>query len=170
MNRPEKSEYAEFYANYIALVPESDIVFALQNQLTEIEILFAEMSDAKADHAYDTGKWTVKELLGHIIDGERVFSYRALRISRNDQTPLPGFEENFYVENSNFKNRTIADLIEEFLHLRQSNVLMFKNLSEESWTHRGTASNREISVRALAFTMVGHVRHHINILKERYLV
>lgn len=170
MNRPEKSEYAEFYAGYVSLVEETDIVAALQTQLTEIEILFAEMSDEKADFRYAADKWTVKELLGHIIDGERVFSYRALRFSRGDKTPLHGFEENFYVANGNFENRTITDLIEEFLYLRQSNVLMFKTLSEEAWKQIGTASDAKVSVLALAYLMIGHVRHHLNILKERYLV
>ena len=170
MNRPEKSEYAEFYAGYVSLAEESDVVSALQTQLTEIEILFAEMATEKADFRYAPGKWSVKELLGHMIDAERVFSYRALRISRGDKTPLHGFEENFYVENSNFRERKIADLLEEFLYLRQANVIFFKTLSEKAWNNVGTASNARISVRALAFIMVGHVRHHINILRARYLV
>lgn len=170
MKRPEKTEYAEFYAGYVSLVEETDVVSALQTQLTEIEILFAEMAAEKADFRYAPGKWSVKELLGHMIDGERIFSYRALRISRNDQTPLPGFEENSYVENSNFHERSIADLLEEFLYLRQANIIFFKNLDENAWSRIGTASNAQISVRALAFIMVGHVRHHINILRERYSI
>lgn len=170
MKRPEKTEYAEFYAGYVSLVEETDVVSALQTQLTEIEILFAEMAAEKADFRYAPGKWSVRELLGHMIDGERIFSYRALRISRNDQTPLPGFEENSYVENSNFNERSIADLLEEFLYLRQANIIFFKNLDENAWSRIGTASNAQISVRALAFIMVGHVRHHVNILRERYSI
>ena len=169
--RPEKNEYAEFYANYVSLVEETDVVSALQNQPSELRKLLSEISAAeKENFRYARGKWSVKELLGHIIDGERVFSYRALRISRGDQTPLATFEENSYVDNSNFGNSDFADLIEEFFLLRASNVLLFKNLSDEAWLRTGTASDATVSVRALAFIMVGHVRHHQNILQERYLV
>ena len=108
-------------------------------------------------------------MLGHIVDGERVFSYRALRISRGDETPLAGFEENFYVANSNFSNVRLADTLEEFSLLRQSNVQMFKNLTDEMWAKTGTASDATVSVRALAYLMVGHIRHHANILQTRYL-
>lgn len=170
MNRPEKTEYAEFYAGYVSLVEETDVISALQNQVTEMQNLFAGMSDERSDFRYAEGKWTIKELLGHIIDGERVFSYRALRFSRNDKTPLAGFEENSYVANSNFGGAKLADLVEEFSLLRQTNVLLFKSLTDEAWNRFGTASDAEISVRALAFIMVGHVSHHANILKERYLL
>jgi len=170
MSRPEKNEYAEFYANYVSLVKETDIVSALQNQAGELRELFAGISVEQENFRYATSKWSVKELLGHLTDGERVFSYRALRISRGDQTPLMGFEENDYVANSNFGNSNFADLVEEFSLLRHSNVLLFKNLTEEAWLRTGTASDATVSVRALAFIMVGHVRHHTNILRERYLV
>jgi DinB superfamily len=169
MSRPEKNEYAEFYANYVASVEETDIVAALQNQITELQNLFAEISEEQGTFAYAEGKWTIQEVLGHLIDGERVFSYRALRISRRDQTPLAGFEENSYVANSNFRNRKIAGMLEELMLLRQSNVIFFNNLTETAWLQTGTASNAEISVRALAYIMVGHIRHHLNILETRYL-
>ena len=170
LQRPEKNEYAEFYANYVSLVEDIDVVSALQNQAGELQNLFAGISAEKENFRYAEGKWSVKELLGHLIDGERVFSYRALRISRGDQTPLAGFEENIYVANSNFARSGFADLVEEFSLLRRSNVLLFKNLSEEAWLRTGTASDATVSVRALAFIMFGHVRHHTNILRERYLV
>lgn len=169
MKRPEKSEYAEFYAGYVSLVEETDIVSALQTQLTEMEILFAEMSPEKADYRYAPGKWSVKQLLGHINDGERVFAYRALRFARNDQTPLPGFDQDVFMENSNFDDRAIADLLEEFLYLRQANNIFFKTLDEKAWDNTGTASNAPVSVRAIAYVMVGHVRHHVNILRAHYL-
>ena len=169
MNRPEKNEYAEFYAGYVSLVEETDIIAALLNQTNDLQHLFAEISEEKGDYRYAAGKWSVRELLGHIIDGERVFSYRALRISRGDETPLAGFEENFYVANSNFSNIKLADTLEEFSLLRQSNVLLFKNLTDEMWDKTGTASDATISVRALAYVMVGHIQHHVNILRERYL-
>ena len=166
--RPEKDEYAEFYAGYISLVEETNIILALQNQVAEIENLFAAMTDEKSDFRYAAGKWTIKESLGHIVDTERVFAYRALRISRGDKTPLAGFEQNSYVANSNFSRTKFAALLEEFLLLRRANVLLFKNLSDEAWSKIGTASGAEISVRAIAFIMVGHVRHHTNILQTRY--
>lgn len=168
--RPEKTEYAEFYANYVSLVNEIDVVSVLQNQPNELKDLLADVSAEKENFRYAENKWSVKELLGHIVDGERVFSYRALRISRGDETPLAGFEENSYVANSNFGNSNVADLLEEFSLLRQSNVLLFKNLTDQMWLRTGTASNALVSVRALAFIMVGHIRHHTNILRERYLV
>ena len=169
MNRPEKNEYAEFYASYVALVEETDIIAALHNQTNDLQNLFAEIPEEKGDYHYAENKWSIRELLGHIVDGERVFSYRALRISRGDETLLAGFEENFYVANSNFSNLKIADALEEFSLLRQSNVLLFKNLTDEMWSKIGTASDATISVRALAYIMVGHIRHHANILRERYL-
>ncbi len=170
MNRPEKNEYAAFYESYVSLVEETDIVSALEKNLDELQSLFADVSEEKGSYAYAKGKWSIREVLGHLIDGERVFSYRALRISRDDQTPLAGFEQNSYVANSNFNRAKLADLIEEFSLLRSSNILFFKNLSDEAWFRIGTASEATISVRALAYIIVGHVRHHANILRERYLV
>ena len=167
--RPEKNEYAPFYETYVSLVEETDVVTALQNQSDELRKLLSEISVEKSNFRYAEGKWSVKELLGHIIDGERVFSYRALRISRGDQTPLASFEENSYVTGSNFADSKLADLIEEFSLLRASNVLLFKNLTGEMWLRTGTASDATVSVRALAYIMVGHISHHANILRERYL-
>ena len=169
MNRPGKNEYAEFYAGYVSLVEETDIIAALRNQTNDWQSLFAGIPEEKGDHRYAEEKWSIRELLGHVVDGERVFSYRALRISRDDTTPLAGFEENFYVANSNFSNIKLADTLEEFSSLRQSNVLLFKNLTDEMWGKTGTASDAIISVRALAYIMVGHLRHHAIILRERYL-
>ena len=168
--RPEKTEYAAFYKSYVSLVREADIVSALQNQPNDLREMLAEVSAEKENFRYAEDKWSVKELLGHLIDGERVFSYRTLRISRGDQTPLAGFEENSYVAGSNFGNTNLSDLIEEFSLLRAANVLLFKNLTDEAWLRTGTASEATVSVRALAFIMVGHVSHHTNILRERYLV
>lgn len=168
--RPEKDEYGEFYANYVSLAEETDVVSALQNQTNDLRKLFAGISAERENFRYAAGKWSVKEMLGHIIDAERVFSYRALRISRGDRTPLATFDENSYVAGSNFSHTSFADLIEEFSLLRTANVLLFKNLTEEMWLRRGTASDATVSVRALAFIMVGHARHHTNVLRARYLV
>lgn len=169
MNRPEKTEYAEFYANYVALVEGTDVISVLENQAEDLWKLLAEVSAEQENYRYAEGKWSIKELLGHIVDGERVFAYRALRISRGDQTPLATFEENIYVANSNFAASTLGELLEEFSLSRAANVFMFKNMTEEMWRQTGTASDATVSVRALAFIMVGHVRHHANILRERYL-
>lgn len=170
MNRPEKEEYAAYYETYVSLVAETDIVAALENQIAALQKLFAGVSEEKENFRYAEGKWSIRELLGHLIDGERVFSYRALRISRGDQTPLAGFEENSYVAGSNFGNTELADLTAEFSSLRQSNVLLFKNLTDQMWLRTGTASDAAVSVRALAYIMVGHVSHHAHVLRERYLV
>lgn len=169
MSRPEKTEYAEYYETYVSLVEETDIVSALRNQLAELENIFAAVAEEKGDYAYAEGKWSIKELIGHLIDGERIFSYRAFRFSRADQAALAGFEQDDYIAYGNFNNRPLADLIEEFSLLRKANNIFFKNLSAEAWSRTGTASDAEVSVRALAYIMVGHVRHHAGILKTRYL-
>ncbi len=169
MSRPEKTEYAEYYGKYISLVTENDVVAVMQNQLDEFTNLFDCVPEEKGTFAYAPDKWTIKELVGHLIDGERVFAYRALRFSRADKIPVEGFEQDDYVANADFNSIKLNDLTEEFSLLRRANILFFKNLTAEMWIQTGTASNVEISVRALAFIMVGHIRHHLNILNERYL-
>ncbi len=169
MKHPEKNEYDPYYERYISLVEGEDIIAALENQSTEIEKLLGSISEEKSARAYVGGKWTIKEMLGHLIDGELIFAYRALRISRLDKTPIEGFEQDPYAENSNFNNTTFSDLTEQFLNLRKSNTIFFKNLKNEAWLYTGTASENTISVRALAYIIVGHVAHHANILKEKYL-
>lgn len=169
MERPEKTEYAEYYERYISLVEETDIVAALERQQFELLEIFKEIDEEKSFYSYAEGKWTIKELLGHITDTERIFAYRALRIARGDETPIEGFEEDDYAENSNAYNTKLPDLISEFLYTRKANVIFFQNLTNRAWLRTGTASDATVSVRALAFMLVGHVRHHLNILRERYL-
>lgn len=169
MNRPEKTEYNEYYERYVSLVPETEIVSVLDRQQAELAEIFKEIDEEKSLHAYAEGKWTIKQMLGHLSDGERIFGYRALRISRADTTPIEGFEQDGYIENSNFNDTKLSELIEEFLYIRRANVLLFQNLTGEAWTRAGTASDSPVSVRALAYIMAGHVRHHIRILQERYL-
>lgn len=169
MNRPEKNEYNPYYETYVSLVPETEIVSVLDNQQAELLEIFREITEEKGSHAYAEGKWTIKELLGHLIDGERIFGYRALRISRSDATPIEGFEQDGYIENSNFRNTKLSDLLDELLYLRKANVIFFQNLSDDAWTKMGAASDSPVSVRALAYIMTGHIRHHIRILRERYL-
>jgi DinB superfamily len=169
MKRPEKTEYAAYYETYVSLVEESDITSALQNQADELREIFSQMSDEKGLYRYADGKWSIKELLGHLIDGERVFAYRALRFARADKTELAGFDQDPYIENANFDAVKLSDLLDEMLFLRKANTLFFNNLNEEAWNRTGVASENEISVRAIAYILVGHIRHHVKILKERYL-
>jgi len=169
MNRPETTEFAPYYNNYISLVDGNDVLRTLAGQPAEVRALVADLSEEKGTFAYAEGKWTIKELLSHIIDGERIFSYRVLRISRGDGTPLEGFEQDDYIETSNANNRSFDDLLEEFDLQRRSNMLMVNNISDEGSKRMGTASDNPVSVRALTYIMAGHVTHHINILKERYL-
>jgi hypothetical protein len=170
MNRPCPTEYAPYYERYISLVPEDDIVGALGGQPDEVKALIADVPEERGTYAYADGKWTIKELLSHLIDGERIFSYRALRISRGDKTPIEGFEQEDYIENSNANNRTFADLLDEFTFERQANMRLFNNMSDEGSRWIGTASGNPVSARAIAYIMAGHIRHHIGVLKERYLV
>ncbi len=169
--RPEPGEFDSYYERYVSLVPPSgDIISALQNQLAETLRLVTEINEEKAAYKYAEGKWSVKELVGHIVDTERIFAYRALRIARGDQTPIEGYEQDDYVKNADFDNYLLADLAEEFALVRRANILMFQNLNLEAWHRRGVANNKEITVRALAYIAAGHEIYHRNILKERYLV
>src|ERR1044072_410220 len=169
MNRPEKTEYNEYYERYVSLVNETEIVQVLENQQAELREIFERIDEEKSLYAYAEGKWTIKEVLGHLSDGERIFAYRALRISRADETPIEGFEQDGYIENSNFNGTKLSDLLDEFLLIRKSNVIFFRNLTADAWTRAGTASDSPVTVRAVAYIMAGHVRHHIRILRERYL-
>ena len=170
MNRPETDEYDPYYNTYISRIAGDDVIPVLDAQPGELRLMFSAMPEEKGTFAYADGKWTVKELLSHLIDGERIFAYRILRISRGDETPIEGFEQEGYIENSNANNRSFAELLEEFELQRLSNTLMLNNLTDAASRRMGTASEKAISVRALAFIMAGHVTHHVRILKERYLV
>jgi DinB superfamily len=170
MKRPEITEYIEDYEDYVSLVEETDIVSAMRKQLTEVENLFASISEEKGEFAYAEGKWTIKELLGHLINGERVFSYRALRIARGDQTPLPGFDQDLLTDNGNFNSISLADLRTEYSHLCQANIIFFQNLNDEAWERTGTVNDTPATVRAIAYNMVNHVRHHLDSLRSHYQV
>ena len=168
MNRPEATEYADYYANYIAKVPGSDVLSVLESQRLQMLQLFAGRSEREGNFRYAPDKWTVKEVLGHITDSERIFTYRALRIARGDQTPLPGFEQDDFVKNGGFNERTLAGLAEEFALVRGASLALFRSFPLEAWERRGVASQKEVSVRALAFITAGHQIHHRLILEERY--
>jgi hypothetical protein len=169
IGRPAETEHLPYYSKYISLVPEGDIVETLARQSQETCSLLRTIPPTKADHRYAPDKWTIKEVVGHVIDGERVFAYRALRFARADTTELAGFEENDYVANGSFNDTTLEKLANEFDYLRRANVLFFKHLNDDAWQRRGTANGAEVSVRALAYIIAGHELHHVKLLKTLYL-
>lgn len=167
---PTQEEFNPFYAGYIEFATKhGDVFAAMTQQFDEMKSALGKLSDKQARFRNAPEEWSIKEIISHLTDGERVFSYRMLRISRNDKTPLPGFEQNDYVKESGADELAIEDLLAEFEFLRRANVLAVKNLSEEATQRIGTASNSPISVRALIYIMVGHVDHHMASLNEKYL-
>ena len=168
-NQLPVNEYSEFVATYINALDDVNLIEELEISLHDFIKFVQNIPMEKFDYRYAEGKWTIKDIIQHIIDAERIFGYRALRISRNDKTPLSGFMENDYIENTNANGRSIQDLLTEFSAVRHSNLLLFKNFSEEQLVRLGTASNHTISVRALGFLMIGHQKHHQKVFQERYL-
>ncbi len=167
---PTTEEYAPFYADYIQRAQAREgILAAFPAQIDEIKSALSHLSDEQARSKFEPQEWSIKEVIGHLNDVERVFSYRLLRISRNDSTPLPGFEQDDYVRAAGFDNCALSDLISEFEFLRRANVLTIKNMSDVSVLQRGTASGATISARALIYMLVGHVDHHMASLHEKYL-
>lgn len=173
ITRPGADEFAPYYGKYIERVPAADgdgvFLDLLGRQLGETKALLGGLAEARALHRYAPGKWSVKEVVGHLCDSERVFAYRAMRIARGDETPLASFDENAFVPPGRFDERPLADLIAEFAVVRQATVALFRGLPVESLVRRGTASGKTVSVRALAYIIAGHERHHVEILRERYL-
>jgi uncharacterized damage-inducible protein DinB len=169
-NRPGPSDYAPFYGQYVALVPDGDLLTTLANSGHEWRSLLGGLTPAQADFRYQPTKWSIKESIGHVTDTERIFTYRALRIARGDQTPLSGFEQDDYVKEGNFSERTLEDLLEEFSDVRRSTVTLLRSLPDRVWMRRGNANQKEVTVTALAFIISGHERHHRKILEERYLL
>jgi uncharacterized damage-inducible protein DinB len=165
------TEYAPFYANYINQVPkENELLEELESTLHALINFVDKIPSDKFDYRYAEGKWTLKDILQHLIDTERIFVYRALRIARKDQTPLPGFDENRYVDFAYANQREVNDLMEEFKIVRQSTIHLFRTFTDEQLSFMGTASEKPVSVRAIGFIICGHQKHHLNIFKERYLV
>jgi hypothetical protein len=164
-----ENEYAPFYKNYIKALGTVDLFEILNSSLDDLLATINNLPEDTLVYSYDDGKWTIKELIQHIIDAERVLSYRALRFSRNDATDLPGFNENWYVENSNGNDRNINDLLEEFTFLRKGTIALFKSFTEEMFELIGSIDGGDMSVRALGFIIAGHQTHHLKIIKEKYL-
>jgi len=164
-----ETEYSGNFGTYIKEAGEGDLIEELEISLHEFIRFVQNIPMDKFDYRYAEGKWTIKDIIQHIMDAERIFAYRALRFSRNDKTALPGFEEDDYANNTNSNNRSIQELLTEFSALRHSNLLFYKSLSQEQLKSIGTASNNQISVRALGFVMIGHQKHHQKVFQERYL-
>lgn len=168
MTRPSTDEYSPGHAGYVALVPEDDVLSVLEQQSSEMQKWLAALDETKAAHRYASDKWSVKEVIGHIIDAEEIIGYRALAVARGEQGPLPGFDENAYVANAGFDAWKLGDLAERYALVRRAHIVMFKNLPAEAWERRGIANNNSISVRGMAFVIAGHNRHHLKVLHERY--
>jgi len=168
-NQLPVNEYSRFNATYIDALENVELLEELEISLHDFIKFVQNIPMDKFDFRYSEGKWTIKDIIQHIIDAERVFGYRALRISRNDKTPLSGFEENDYVENTDANSRSIQALLTEFSAVRHSNLLLFKSFSEEQLVRTGVASNHPVSVRALGFLIIGHQKHHQRVFQERYL-
>lgn len=167
--RPQAGENASYYDRYISLVSGNDILGALDEQRRHTLLLLSGRTEADGDLRYAPEKWSVKEVLGHVNDTERVMSYRALRISRGDQTPIEGFEQDDYVRNGPAGRSSLSDLIEDYIAVRRATLSLFRNLDETAWTRRGVAAGNEVTLRALAYIIAGHELHHRKILEEKYL-
>ncbi|MBB4638262.1 DinB family protein [Longimicrobium terrae] len=167
--RPDASEFLPYYGKYVDRVPGDDALQPLQDQLDEVMSLVRALPEERGGHRYAPGKWSIREVLGHIMDAERIFVYRALRIARGDATPLASFDENAYVPAGRFDARTLADLMEEYVAVRRATVLLFRSMDDDALRSLGVASDAAVSARALAWITAGHERHHLALLRERYL-
>jgi len=168
IDRPTSAEYAPFYAGYVGLVPDTDILAALAAQPDELRAWARGVPAAKETFRYAEGKWSPRQIIGHIGDGERVFGYRAFTIGRGDKASLPGYDEGAYMARSRFDERTLADLVEEFALLRAGSLAALRTFTANDLASLGNANGAAVSTRALAWIMVGHVRHHLDVLRTRY--
>ncbi len=167
--KPPAGEFAPYYDKYISAVPSGDILLTLQAQKAETVKFLSGISEDKENFSYAPGKWSIKEVVGHFTDAERIFSYRALRIGRGDKTPLAGYEHNDYAKTGRFAARRLADLTVEFDHVRTSTISLLEHFDPEAWLRTGNATKFEVSTRALAWIMAGHVQHHVGMIKDQYL-
>jgi uncharacterized damage-inducible protein DinB len=169
MQRPEANEYFEYYGTYIGKVPDGDILAILEAELGKTLGLLGVLSDEEADYRYAPEKWSIKEVLGHIIDTERLFSHRALSFARNDPAPLPSMEQDDWAKFNNASRRTLAELLDELSAVRRSTIALFRSFDAEMWMRRGTASGYDFSVRTFPWIIAGHEMHHRGVLEEVYL-
>jgi len=168
MTRPLETEYAPDYQGYVSHVAEEEVLPVLRSQLDDLDLLLARVTPERETYRYAEGKWSIREIVGHLIDGERVFGYRAFCIARGETQNLPGFEQDDYMLTAPYDRIDLEDLLSELRLVRQANIAMLRTLDEEAWARTGTANNNQITVRALAFVMGGHLRHHMGVLRERY--
>jgi uncharacterized damage-inducible protein DinB len=169
MPRPLQADYAPYFAKYVSLVQEDDVKAGFQNQTALLASFFSSIPNEKADYAYAEGKWTIKQLIQHLIDTERIFAYRALWIARKNEVPLPGFDENKFAEMADGSKRSMKDLIEELLAVRASTKMLFDSLTNEELQFSGISNTHPVTVNAIGFITLGHIVHHKNIIEERYL-
>jgi hypothetical protein len=167
--KPQTTEYAPYFKQYIDLVPEENIVESLENQLSEAVSFYESLDESKIEYRYASGKWSIKEVLIHILDTERIFNYRALRISRKDKTPLPGFEQDDYINNVNWEKVLFSSVLEEYKLIRKHTILFFNNMTEEMLQQSGISNDLNLSVRAIPFVIAGHEIHHLNVIKLKYM-
>lgn len=166
---PDSTEFAPYYGKYTSLVNSDNIIATLETQAQRSRAAYQTLTEEQSSFRYAPDKWNIRQTLGHVVDTERIFSYRALRIARGDKTPIEGFEQDDYVRNAPFEHCTMAELLDEFAVVRRATVLLFRSLPADAWRRRGIASNNEVSVRALAYIIAGHELHHIAVLNEKYL-
>jgi hypothetical protein len=166
---PAESEYAVYYGRYVGKIEGTDIVAVLEEQLESTLPLLRGIDERTANYRYEPGKWSVKEVLGHIIDGERVFAYRALTFARNDTTALPSFDQDKWAESAPWANLPISHIVAEFEAVRRANIFMFRQCDAAAWGRTGVANEKPMTTRSAAFVIAGHLQHHLEILKTRYL-
>ncbi|MBN1302176.1 MAG: DinB family protein [Melioribacteraceae bacterium] len=170
ISKPLPDEYPDWYAGYIASVPENNIVELLEKQLKEAAKVFDKFDEQKSHFRYAEGKWSVKEVMGHINDAERILSCRVLRFMRNDKTDVRQYDHDAYVDAGNFDAIPVDDLKKEFRFLRKATIMLFKNMNEEKWCSEGYSNGKKFTVRAMAYIIAGHLEHHLWVLKEKYIV
>ncbi len=169
ITKPNTKDISLFYANYVKLAKGKDLSSSLSRNMNLFKRIFKSIPAEKFEYAYNEGKWTLKQLARHIIDTERVFAYRALTMSRNDYTSLPGFEENYFAEHADISNVTMEDLIKEFLLVRQSNILLFKGMTDAMLDYKGYVIVSKLNARCLGWMISGHTEHHLKVIQEKYL-
>lgn len=170
IRRPAPGEYPEYFANYIKLVQGDQVMKILEDQILDLQFMLSDIEEEKVNFRYAEGKWTLKEVIGHIIDTERILIYRALCFARGHQVPQPGFDPDIFMKHVDFNRRSIYDLAHEFGVVRESGIILFKKMSEEELDRSGTANEWKMSVRSLAYTIAGHTIHHLNIIRSKYLI
>ncbi|HEX7599124.1 MAG TPA: DinB family protein [Polyangia bacterium] len=168
VSRPAPNEYAPYFSRYISLIAEPDFAAMLGRQPAELRALLGKLSPEQAGFRYAPEKWSIRQVVGHVIDAERVFAYRALAIARGEAASLPSFDENSYAKQAGHDGYPLGELLDEFAQVRQSNLSLFQHMSQEDWERVGTVNQNRVSTRGLAYLLVGHAQHHAGILKERY--